>query len=128
MILPDEAAPVLAALLPEFTRPTAARFTTLMAAALLTTGRRTVANLLRTLGTLAPGHHTDYQRVMSRASWSGLRLGCALTGLVLRRLLPDGPVVLVGDDTVDGHPGREVYGKARHREAVRSSHVYAAWR
>jgi hypothetical protein len=128
MILPDEAAPVLAALLPEFTRPTAARFTTLMAAALLTTGRRTVANLLRTLGTLAPGHRTDYQRVLSRASWSGLRLGCALTGLVLRRLLPGGPVVLVGDDTVDGHPGRHVYGKARHRDAVRSSHGYTTWR
>ncbi len=30
-----------------------------MAAAILTTGRRTVANLLRTLGTLAPGHRTS---------------------------------------------------------------------
>ena len=128
MILPAEAAPVLAALLPEFTRPTAARFATLLAAAILTTGRRTVANLLRTLGTLAGGHRTDYQRVLSRAPWSGLRLGCALAGFVLRHLLPDGPVVLVGDDTVDGHPGKHVYGKARHRDAVRSTHCHAAWR
>jgi hypothetical protein len=128
MILPDEAASLLAALLPEFTRPSAARFSTLLVAALLTTGRRTVANLLRTLGPLAQGHRTTYQRVLSRAAWSGLRLGCALTGLLLSRLLGQGPVVLLGDDTVDGHPGRKVYGKARHRDPVRSSHSYTTWR
>jgi hypothetical protein len=37
-------------------------------------------------------------------------------------------VHLVGDDTVDGHPGRRVYGKGRHRDPVRSSHAYTAWR
>jgi hypothetical protein len=128
MILPNEAAPLLAALLPEFTRPTAARFTTLLAAALLTTGCHTVANLLRTLCRLAPGHPTDYRRVLSRAPWSGLALGCALARFLIRHLLPDGPIVLVGDDTVDGHPGRKVYGKARHRDPVRSSHTHAVWR
>jgi hypothetical protein len=55
MILPREAARLLAALLPAFTQPTAARFATLLAAALLTTGPRAVANLLRTLGPLAGG-------------------------------------------------------------------------
>jgi hypothetical protein len=128
MILPAEAAPLLAALAPAFTQPTFARFVTLLAAATLTTGRRTVANLLRTLGPLAPGHRTDYQRVLSRAPWSGVRLGCALADFLLRHLLPDGPVVLVGDDTVDGHPGKKAYGKARHRDPVRSSHAYTAWR
>jgi hypothetical protein len=126
VILPPEAAPLLAALAPAFTRPTARRFATLLAAAILTTGRRTVANLLRALGPLAGGHRTDYQRVLSRAPWSGL--GCALAGFVLRHVLPDGPVVLAGDDTVDGHPGRKVYGKARHRDPVRSTHSYTAWR
>jgi hypothetical protein len=128
MILPAEAAPLLLALAPAFTQPTTRRFVTLLAAAILTTGRRTVANLLRTLGPLAKGHRTAYRRVLSRAPWSGARLGCALAGFVLRRLLPEGPVVLVGDDTVDGHPGRQVYGKARHRDPVRSSHSYTTWR
>jgi hypothetical protein len=128
MILPAEATPLLAALAPAFTQPTFARFVTLLAAATLTTGRRTVANLLRTLGSLAPGHRTAYQRVLSRARWSGIRLGCALAGFTLQRLLPAGPVVLVGDDTVDGHPGRQAYGKARRRDPVRSSHGYTAWR
>src|SRR4051794_9174183 len=128
MILPNEAACVLAALLPEFTRPTAARFTTLLAAALLTTGCHTAANLLRTLRHLAPGHPSAYRRVLSRAPWSGLALGCSLARLLLNTFVPDGPVVLVGDDTVDGHSGKSVYGKARHRDPVRSTHSYTAWR
>jgi hypothetical protein len=99
-----------------------------MAAALLTTGRRTLANLLRTLGPLVQGHPTSYQRVFSAASWSGLSLGTALARFVLCHLLTNGIVVLVGDDTVDGHKGKKVYGKARHRDPVRSTHSYTAWR
>ncbi len=125
--LPTEAAPRLQALAPAFTQPTWHRFTLLLTAAILTTGRRTVANLLRTVGPLAVGHRTSYQRVLSAASWSGLHLACLLTGFILRHLVPAGPVLLVGDDTVESHPGRKVYGKARHRDPVRSSHSYTAW-
>ena len=128
MLLPVEAQALLAVLLPHFTQPTSARFVVLTAAAILTTGRRTVANLLRTVGALAPGHDASYRRVLSAARWSGVELGCALTRYLLDHLLPTGPVYLVGDDTVDGHPGRRVYGKGRHRDPVRSSHAFTAWR
>jgi hypothetical protein len=128
MILPSEAIPLFQVLAPHFTNPTYHRFATLLIAAIVTTGRRTIANLLRTLRHLAVGHRTDYQRVLSRAPWSGLELGCALTRFILDHCVADGPVMLVGDDTVDGHPGPKVYGKARHRDAVRSSHSYTAWR
>ncbi|AMV26781.1 hypothetical protein VT84_20445 [Gemmata sp. SH-PL17] len=47
---------------------------------------------------------------------------------ILDYLLPTGPVMLVGDDTVDGHKGAHVYGKARHRDPVRSTHSYTAFR
>jgi len=33
-----------------------------------------------------------------------------------------------GDETVDGHRGKKVYGKARHRDAVRSSHSHTVYR
>jgi hypothetical protein len=128
MILPSEAIPLFQVLAPHFINPTYHRFATLLIAAVVTTGRRTVANLLRTLRHLAVGHRTDYQRVLSRAPWSGLELGGALTRFILDHWAADGPVMLVGDDTVDGHPGPKVYGKARHRDAVRSSHSYTAWR
>jgi hypothetical protein len=128
MILPAPAAAVLLPLAPAFTAPTFERFVLLALSALLTAGRRTVANLLRTLGALAPGHRTSYQRVLSEARWSGLKLACLLARLVLRLLPADRPAVLVGDDTVDGHKGKRVWGKARHRDPVRSSHSYTAWR
>ena len=128
MILPTPVATVLLPLAPAFTEPTFERFVLLTLAAVLTTGRRTVANLLRTLGCLAPGHHTSYQRVLSRARWSGLTLAHCLSRLVLVLLPDDHPVVLVGDDTVDGHKGKRVWGKARHRDPVRSTKSYTAWR
>lgn len=128
MILPAEATPLLAALAPLFTQPTFFRFVTLTAAAILTTGRRTIANLLRTVEQLAPGHRTSYQRLLSAAHWSGLELGCVLARFLLEHLLPEGPVPLVVDDTIDGHKGQQVYGKARHRDAVRSTKRYTAWR
>ncbi|AMV26250.1 hypothetical protein VT84_17765 [Gemmata sp. SH-PL17] len=128
MILPPEAHALVQVLALHFTSPTYQRFSVLLVGALVSTGRRTVANLLRTLRHLAPGHPTDYRRVLSRAPWSGLALGCALMRFVLDHIVPDGPVRLVGDDTVDGHKGPHVYGKARHRDPVRSTHSYTAFR
>lgn len=66
MILSPEALPLLEAFQPLFTLPTYRRFVVLLLAAILTQGRHTVANLLRTVGDLAPGHRTDYRRVLSR--------------------------------------------------------------
>jgi hypothetical protein len=128
MILPPEAHPLVQVLALHFTNPTYQRVVTLVIGALVTTGRRTVANVLRTLRQLAPGHPTDYRRALSRAPWSGLALGCAVARFLLDHVIPDGPVALVGDDTVDGHKGPKVYGKARHRDPVRSTHSYTAFR
>ena len=127
-ILPPDLSPLLIEFAPAFTRPTYRRFLVLLLAAILTTGRRTVANLLRTAGALAPGHPASYRRVLSRARWSAMQLACLLTRHLVARLLPAGTITLVGDDTVDGHPGPGAYGKARHRDPVRSSHGYTAWR
>src|SRR5215218_7382491 len=119
MILPPEAHPLVQVLALHFTSPTYQRLSTLLVGAVLTTGRRTVANLLRALRHLAPGHPTDYQRVFPRSPWSGVALGCSLTRFLLQHSLPDGTVTVVGDDTVGGHQGKRVHGKARHRDPVR---------
>jgi DDE superfamily endonuclease len=127
-ILPDESLALLDCFAPVFTRPTYQRFLVLLGAAILTTGRRTVANLLRTAGSLAPGHVSSYRRVFSQAQWSMLSLACALVRHVISLRPADAPIVLVGDDTVIAHPGPHVYGKARHRDPVRSSHAFTTWR
>jgi hypothetical protein len=123
-----DALPVFALFAPALTPATFSRAQLLAVAAILTTGRRTVSNLLRTLGHRAVGAPSSYHRVLSQAHWSGLRLAALLTRFLLRCYCPRGMVTLVGDDTVSAHPGRKVYGKARHRDAVRSSHRYTAWR
>jgi hypothetical protein len=124
----NDALPVLALFQPAFSSAVFARAHLLAIAAILTTGRRTVSNLLRTVGHLAQGAPSSHHRVLSEARWSGLRLAALLTRFVLRRFWPAGTVTLVGDDTVTEHPGRKVHGKARHRDPVRSSHSYTAWR
>jgi len=107
---------------------TSLRFGLLLTAAVLTVGRHTVANLLRTLGPLVPGDPSSYRRVFSGRRWSSWRLARLLTGWVIDHLLPAGPIFLAGDDTVDEHRGKNVHGKARHRDPVRSTHTYTAFR
>ena len=128
LTIPPEAAPLLHEFSQAFTRPTAARATVLLFAALLTTGRRTVANLLRTAGGLAGGSSCSYRRVLSQARFNGLRVACLFSRFLIRCWLPSGPIPLAGDDTVCEHRGKKVHGKARHRDAVRSSHSYTAYR
>lgn len=120
--------PLFVELAPAFTRPTFQRAQLLVVAAVLTTGRRTIANLLRTLGALVPGQASTYHRVLSQARWSGLQWAAVLLRLLLRHFGGLGRIRLVGDDTVDEHRGKKVYGKARHRDAVPSSHSYTAFR
>jgi hypothetical protein len=128
MILSLSERACLRELLPVFPEPTARRFVVLLASAILTRGRHTIANLRRTGRALAPGHRTSYQRVLSAARWSPLQLAGAVTRFLVRRVLPDGPVLLVGDDPVEGHPGAHVDGKARHRDPVRSTRADTAWK
>jgi DDE superfamily endonuclease len=126
--VPQPARSLFDSLAGAFTRPTFFRFVVLGLAAILTVGCRTVCNLLRTLGALAPGHPSGYHRFFSKRRWSCWRLARALAGWVFDHLVPDGKVVLAGDDTVDEHPGDKVFGKACHRDPVRSTHSYTAFR
>jgi hypothetical protein len=111
-----------------FTRPTGQRLLVLLFAAILTTGGRTILNLLRTVDALAPGHPSSYHRVFSHRRWAPWCLGRAFVAWILQRWLPTGTVAVVGDDTVTEHRGKNVYGKGRHRDPVRSTHSYTAFR
>jgi hypothetical protein len=120
--------PVLRLFRPAFTLATFARAQLLAVVAILTQGRRTLSNLLRTVAALTAGDSSSYHRVLSLAQWSALSLAAILTRFIIQHFWPQGRIRLVGDDTVTEHPGRKVYGKARHRDPVRSSHRYTAWR
>src|ERR1700730_8851670 len=126
--VPEPARSLCDSLAGAFTRPTFLRIVVLALATILTVGGRTVCNLLRTLGALAPGHPSSYHRVFCQRRWSSWRLARALAGWVFDHLVPQGRIRLVGDDTVDEHPGDKVFGKGCHRDPVRSTHSFTAFR
>ena len=126
--IPQAAEPLIQEFAGAFTQPTYPRFVVLLLGAILTTGRRTISNLLRTVQAPAAGHPSSYHRVLSRRRWSTWHLARVLAAYILRHWVPEGPVPLCGDDTVDEHRGKKVYGKACHRDAVRSTHSFTAFR
>ena len=128
MNVPNFAWPILTMLRPTFSTPTYNRFLVLLLGALLTTGRRTITNILRTVRHQAPGHGASYHRVCSQRRWSTWVMARALIGFLLDHVVPPGTVLLAADDTVTEHPGPKVFGKGRHRDGVRSSHNYTAYR
>jgi hypothetical protein len=127
-VVPQPARSLFDSLAGGFTRPTFLRFVVLALATILTIGGRTICGLLRTLGALAPGHPSSYHRVFCKRRWSCCRLARGLAGWVFDHLVPEGRIFLAGDDTVDEHPGDNVFGKGCHRDAVRSTHSYTTFR
>ena len=75
-------------LAPALTRPTYRRLVLLALAAILTVGGRTIANLLRCLGGLAPGHSSSYHRALSHRRWPTRRLARRYIAAVLGRFAP----------------------------------------
>jgi hypothetical protein len=128
MNVPAWMIPVLTRFRPGFSSPTDHRLVILVLAAIRTTGRHTVTNLLRTVRYQAQGHAASYHRVFSRRRWSTWALARALITCLRDPGVPPGPVLLAGDDTVTEHPGPKVFGKGRQRDGVRSTHRSTAYR
>jgi hypothetical protein len=128
MKLPDFAVPVLSMFQPAFSCPTYHRFLVLLLGAIMPTGRQTITNILRTVRHYAEGHVSSSHRVFSPRRWSSWELARLLLTLLLTSLAPTGPVVLAGDDTVAERPGPKVFGQGRHRDGMRSTHSYTAYR
>jgi hypothetical protein len=69
MNIPTFALPVRTLLRPPFSTPTDQRCLVLLLGALLTTGRRTITTILRTVRHQAPGQASSSHRVCSRRRW-----------------------------------------------------------
>jgi len=110
-----------------FTHPTALRMGALALLAIVTIGRRTLTHIIITSAGLLGGHFSSYYRLFSRPAWSMWRLGYWLAVLAIDLAPPGEPIVLAVDDTATEHPGREVYGKGKHRAAPRSSASMVKW-
>jgi len=111
-----------------FTQPSLRRVTTFVMAVILTTGAKTVSNVLRTVAMMSFGHSSSFHRLFSNRRWRPWSLSRLLMILIMKTFCAGQVIHLAGDDTVDGHKGKKVFGKGCHRDAVRSTHSHIAFR
>jgi hypothetical protein len=96
----------------------------LLAGAILAPGKRTVSSALRAMGLGQHKQFHRYHRVLSRASWSSLQASRVLLGLLVERFVPQGPLVVGIDETLERRRGKRVEAKGIYRDPVRSSHSH----
>jgi hypothetical protein len=114
----------MGALIDPFSPRTRDHVLTLLAGALLTPGRRTVAAALRVMGLGQTPTFTSYHRVLNRNIWSSRDLAHRLLALLVRSMVPAGPLVIGLDDTLERRRGAKIAAKGIYRDPVRSSHSH----
>ena len=97
---------------------------TLLVGAILAPGKRTVTSVLRVMGKSAETHFQNYHRVLNRARWSALGGARTLLHLLVDTFVPDGPVLIGCDDTIERRRGRKIAALGIYRDPVRSSHSH----
>src|SRR5690348_7955160 len=103
------------------TRPTWRHALVLVAGAILAPGRRTVAAMLRVVGLGRAPTFTNYHRVLNRNRWSGRAAARRLLHLLLAAFVPEGPVVIGVDETIERRWGAKIKARGIYRDPVRSS-------
>ncbi|MBV9000582.1 MAG: transposase [Solirubrobacterales bacterium] len=105
-----------------FTTPTWQHVLVLIAGAILSPGRRTVAAALHVIELDQEPCFTNYHRVLNRNRWSSRRVAGCLLRLLVSSFVPDGPVVIGLDDTLERRWGAKIKARGIYRDPVRSSH------
>ena len=112
---------VLAPFAPLFSERVFGHVRVLLAGAILAPGKRTVSSALHAMGLDQHKQFHRYHRVLSRASWSSRETSRVLLGLLLEAFVPDGPLVVGIDETLERRQGRRITAKGIYRDPVRSS-------
>ncbi len=119
--LPTEMVHVFAAFAPLFSKPVFRHVQVLLAGAMLAPGRRTVSSALRAMGLDRHKNFHRYHRVLSRAVWSSRETSRILLRLLVEAFVPDGPLVVGVDETLERRQGKKISAKGVYRDPVRSS-------
>jgi hypothetical protein len=120
--LPAEMIRVLTLFAPLFSKSVFQHVQVLVAGAILAPGKRTVASALRAMGLEEERCFCRYHRVLSRATWSSQEASRLLLGLLVEAFVPEGPLVLGVDETLERRRGKKVAAKGIYRDPVRSTH------
>jgi len=93
----------------------------LLVGTVLAHGPRTVTAALRALGLDQEQHFVNYHRVLNRAVWSSRQASGRLLQLLVATFVPDGPIIIGADDTLERRRGEHITARGFFRDAVRSS-------
>lgn len=119
--IPGQLVTWLAPFASAFTRPTWHHVLVLVAGAVLTPGRRTVTAALSVMGLRETPSFASFHRVLNRNRWSPQTLARRLLGMLVAAFVPDGPVVIGIDETLERRWGRRIHARGLYRDPVRSS-------
>jgi DDE superfamily endonuclease len=119
--LPKSMIQVLAPFAPLFSKSVFEHVQLLLVGAILAPGKRTVASALRAVSLEDERRFCRYHRVLNRAVWSSREASRVLLGLLVEAFVPEGPLVLGIDDTLERRRGKKISAKGIYRDPVRSS-------
>jgi DDE superfamily endonuclease len=122
--LPTTMIRVLAPFAPLFSKRVFLHVQLLLTGSILAPGKRTVASALRAVGLDKEKRYCRYHRVLSRAAWSTREASRLLLGLLVEAFVPDGPLVVGVDETLERRQGKKIAAKGIYRDPVRSSHTH----
>lgn len=122
--LPTAMIRVLAPFAPLFSERVFQHVQVLLAGAILAPGKRTVCSALRAVGLDQQKQFHRYHRVLSRACWSSRETSRMLFGLLVEAFVPEGPLVIGIDETLERRRGSKIRAKGIYRDPVRSSHSH----
>ncbi len=120
--LPTKMIRVLAPFAPLFSERVFEHVQALLAGAILAPGKRTVSSALRAMGLDQQRNFHRYHRVLSRAVWSSGEASRVLLELMVEAFVPEGPLVVGVDETLERRQGKKIAAKGIYRDPVRSSH------
>jgi hypothetical protein len=121
--LPTQMIRVLLPFVPLFSKRVWQHAQVLLAGAILAPGARTVSSALRAMGLDQEERFHRYHRVLSRASWSSLKVSRVLLGLLVEAFVGEGSPLVVGiDDTLERRWGKKISARGVYRDPVRSTH------
>ena len=119
--LPMEIMTLLGYFAPLFSARTWSYVPALVAGSILSPQRRQVSTALRALGLSQVSWYQNFHRVLNRARWSPLAASRILLGLLIAAFMPEGPLLVALDDTIERRRGAHIAAKGIYRDPVRSS-------
>jgi hypothetical protein len=105
-----------------FIAPSRGYLLVLVMGALLSPGKRIATAYLRITGRAEVTNFAAYHQFLNLSRWNPRLLSVRLRSIIVERFVPDDPVVIGMNDTIERRWGQRIVARGIYRDPVRSSH------